>query len=126
MIIAWQSLNFGPKTRARATGSEEVTKVKQFKNTNACKNPTAAKRASEYQVSEAERLVASGHGGEIRGEYRSLQSAEEAALDPAPRKARPKESMKEEEYFVQKAFDVYAVLVIISAPMPHSICYQLM
>ena len=89
--------------RAKNKGNRK--KVKRFENKNACENPTAAKRA---RISEAERLVAAGHGGEIRGEYRPLPSGEEASIDPAARKTRPKEGrLKEDEFFDQKAFDEY-------------------
>ena len=94
--------------RAKNKGNSNRKKVKRFENKNACENPTAAKRA---RISEAERLIAAGHGGEIRGEYRSLPSGEEAALDPAAHEAHPKGSLKEEEYFDQKAFNEYGALV---------------
>ena len=56
--------------RGKHKSKIDKKKVKKFETANPCSNPTA-KRA---RISEAELLVAAGHGGEIRGEYLLLMA----------------------------------------------------
>ena len=95
--------------RGKHKSKIDKKKVKKFETANPCSNPSTGMCA---RISEAELLVAAGHGGEIRGEYNPLPSAEEAELERAGRKARPKGCLDEEQTFDDKAFDEYGKLVL--------------
>ena len=88
-------------------GKQNLKKYKRFDTANPCTNPTA-KRA---RISETKKLFAGGHGGEIKGEIQPVPSVEEVTLERADHKARPKESLKEDDPFDQEAFDEYLDLV---------------
>jgi len=98
-VLEFKENNKGSKNFAK--------KLKKYEKANPCTNPTA-KRA---KISEVGSLFAAGHGGKIRGEHQPIPSVEEAALEAAARKARPKASLKEAK-FNQEAFDEYSDLVL--------------
>ena len=94
-VIGWRAENKGRKNEK---------KRKKLEKSNPCSNPTSG--GKKMRVSEVDSLYAAGHGGQIRGEFKS------APKQPAVREARSKSNLDESLSFDSEAFDEYVQLVV--------------